>query len=88
MFDGYDARNHCPGNPLLTNINTESCEQLFSWTNGYATAFLNTNASRCRIILLLTSCLRNCYLQKINPHKFNTGYAVLAKIEQLLTSFF
>ncbi|CAF1671116.1 unnamed protein product, partial [Adineta ricciae] len=57
-------------NPLLNNINTESCEQLFSWNNGYATAFTNMNQSRCRLMILITFHLRNCYLKKINPHSF------------------
>ncbi|CAF1536357.1 unnamed protein product [Rotaria sordida] len=71
-------------NPLLTNINTESCEQLFSWTNGYATSFTNMNASRCRMMLLFTFHLRNCFLKKINPHEFNIGKPVVTKNRPLV----
>lgn len=71
-------------NPLLTGVNTEACEQLFSWTNGYATSFTNMNASRCRLMLLLTFHLRNCFLKKINPHQFNIGRLIVSKHRPLI----
>lgn len=52
----------------VNGINTEACEQLFSWTNRYATAFTNMNVLRLRTILLLKFHLRNYFLKNINSH--------------------
>ncbi|CAF1154762.1 unnamed protein product [Adineta ricciae] len=71
-------------NPLLVNVNTEACEQLFSWSNGYATSLTNMNQSRCRLMLLLTFHLRNCYLKKINPHLFDIGKEIVTKPRPIL----
>ncbi|CAF1537992.1 unnamed protein product [Adineta ricciae] len=71
-------------NPLLNNVNTESCEQLFSWSNGYAPAFTQMNQSRCRLMLLITFHLRNCYLKNINPHVFNIAKPIVTKSRPLI----
>ena len=64
-------------NPDLTGINTESCEQTFSWLNKFAKSFSRMCSTRCRLALYLMLHHWNCNHIKLNPYDKDIGFPFL-----------
>ncbi|CAF3873870.1 unnamed protein product [Rotaria sp. Silwood1] len=73
-------------NPSLNGINTEACEQTFSWLNKFSKSFSRMCSKRCQLALHLMLHHWNCNHIGLNPYDQDIGRSFLPLSNTFLSS--